>query len=113
MKQILYILLILLLSVGCAQKPAAPKGNNNYPVSSPSSRPGSFSNNGRPPLPHQQKGTSQTNKTSDVGNTTNGRVLSPSEIFENYHLLYLRFISLLGIRDSKVLASSYLVMVLQ
>ena len=82
MKQILYILLILLLSVGCAQKPAAPKGNNNYPVSSPSSRPGSFSNNGRPPLPHQQKGTSQTNKTSDVGNTTNGRVLSPSEIFE-------------------------------
>ena len=55
MKQILYILLILLLSVGCAQKPAAPKGNNNYPVSSPSSRPGSFSNNGRPPLPHQQK----------------------------------------------------------
>lgn len=48
MKQILYILLILLLSVGCAQKPAAPKGNNNYPVSSPSSRPGSFSNNGSP-----------------------------------------------------------------
>ena len=109
MKQILYILLILLLSVGCAQKPAAPKGNNNYPVSSPSSRPGSFSNNGRPPLPHQQKGTSQTNKTSDVGNTTNGRVRS----LKNYHLLYLRFIHLLGIRDSKVLASSYLVMVLQ
>lgn len=63
-------------------KTSSSKGNNNYPVSSPSSRPGSFSNNGRPPLPHQQKGTSQTNKTSDVGNTTNGRVLSPSEIFE-------------------------------
>lgn len=82
MKQILYILFILLISVGCAQKPATPKGNNNYPVSNPSSRPGSYSNNGRPPLPHQQKGTSQTSKTSDVGNTTNGRVLSPSEIFE-------------------------------
>lgn len=82
MKQILYILFILLISVGCAQKPATPKGNNNYPVSNPSSRPGSYSNNGRPPLPHQQKGTSQTCKTSDVGNTTNGRVLSPSEIFE-------------------------------
>lgn len=113
MKQILYILLILLLSVGCAQKPAAPKGNNNYPVSSPSSRPGSFSNNGRPPLPHQQKGTSQTNKTSDVGNTTMVEFCLQVRSLKNYHLLYLRFIHLLGIRDSKVLASSYLVMVLQ
>jgi serine protease Do len=83
MKKILYILFIITISVGCAQKPATPKGNNNYPVSSPSTRPGSYSNNGRPPLPHQQNGPSkQTGQTVETGNTTSGRVLSPSEIFE-------------------------------
>lgn len=69
--------------MGCAHKPATPKGNNNYPVSSPSTRPGLYSNNGRPPLPHQQNGPSkQAGQTIETGNTTSGRVLSPSEIFE-------------------------------
>lgn len=83
MKKILYILFIITISVGCAQKPATPKGNNNYPVSSPSTRPGSYSNNGRPPLPHQKNGPSkQTGQPVETGNTTSGKVLSPSEIFE-------------------------------
>lgn len=83
MKKILYILFILMICVGCAQKPAAPKGNNNYPVSNPSSRPGSYSNDGRPPLPHQQNSPShQKGRTVEVNNTTSGKVMSPSEIFE-------------------------------
>lgn len=82
MKKILYILLFIMISVGCAQKPAVPNGNNNHPVSNPSSRLGSLSNNGRPPLPHQQKGPSQTSRIVEVRNTVDDRVLSPSEIFE-------------------------------
>lgn len=82
MKKILYILIILILAVGCGQKPAPPNGNNT-PIPRSSSRSGSYSNNGRPPLPHQQNGPSkQTDQTVEIGNTTSGRVLSPSEIFE-------------------------------
>lgn len=113
MKQILYILLILLLSVGCAQKPAAPKGNNNYPVSSPSSRPGSFSNNGRPPLPHQQKELLRQIKLQMSVILQMVEFCLQVRSLKNYHLRYLRFIHLLGIKGSKVLASSYLVTVLQ
>lgn len=82
MKKIFYILLIIIISIGCAQKPAAPNGNNNRPVPGPDSRSGSYSNNGRPPLPHQQKSPTQTIRTVEVSDNTNGKVLSPSEIFE-------------------------------
>lgn len=82
MKKILYILFIMIISAGCAQRPAVPNGNNRRPVSNTSSRPGAYSNNGRPLLPHQQKGHSKTNRTVEVGNSTDGKVLSPSVIFE-------------------------------
>lgn len=73
-----------MISVGCAQKPAGPNGNNSHPLYNPSSRPDSYPNNGRPPLPHQQKDPSQTSRTVEVSNNTNGKVLSPSEIFEKF-----------------------------
>ena len=67
---------------GCIQKPAVPNGNNNHPVSNPSLRLGSPSNNGRPPLPHQQKDPFQTSRIGEISNASDGRGLSPSEIFE-------------------------------
>ena len=84
MKKIFYILFVIIIFAGCAQKPAIPNGKNTNSVSSSSSQPGSYTNNRRPPLPYQQKGPSQIGRTIEVSNSTNGKVLSPSEIFEKF-----------------------------
>ena len=99
MQRILYILFVFIISAGCAQKPAVPNGNNIHSVSNHSLRPGSYPNNGRPPLPHQQKGSSQIGKTVKVSNSTNGKILSPSEIFEKLSSAVFKIHTSTGYQD--------------
>lgn len=81
MNKIAGILLILVLSVGCAQKPATPKGNGGNPVSGNHS----YSNNSsRPPLPNQKNGNAKLVMATEPVPRTHGSVLSPSEIFERF-----------------------------
>lgn len=82
MKNNLYILFMIMLFVGCTHKPAVPNRSNNT-VSNSSSRSGTYTKNGRPLPRHQQKSNSQiNNKKTKADDSSNGRVLSPSEIFE-------------------------------
>lgn len=79
MCKIISILLVLVLSVGCAQKPATPKGNGGYPVSGNNS----YSNNsGRPPLPNQKTNNPKPVRATESVSNAPSTVMSPSEIFE-------------------------------
>ena len=79
MSKIVSILLVLVLSVGCAQKPATPKGNGGYPASGNNSY---SNNNSRPPLPNQKTSNQKTARITEPVSNISGSVLSPSEIFE-------------------------------
>lgn len=73
------ILLVLVLSVGCAQKPPMPKGNGEYSVSSNNSY---FNNRSRPPLPNKKNINPNTVGTTETISSKSASVLTPSEIFE-------------------------------
>lgn len=73
---------LAMLTVGCAQKPAPPKGNNSVPASKQNAYPGSYSNNGRPPLPHQQSEKARPIKVVETNSIPSGAILSATEIFE-------------------------------
>lgn len=79
MNKIASILLVLVLFVGCAQKPATPKGNGGYSAIGNNSY---LNNSSRPPLPHQQQGTNKSVRITETVSNTPSSVLSPSEIFE-------------------------------
>lgn len=79
MRKIVGILLILVLFVGCAQKPATPKGNEGYLVSGSNSN---SSNSSRPSLPNRKTCDPKPVRTTESISNVQGTVLSPSEIFE-------------------------------
>ena len=79
MNKIAGILLVLMLSVGCAQKPAVPQKDGGHPTSGNNSY---LNNSSRPPLPNQKTSNSKSVRTTESISTVPGSVLSPSEIFE-------------------------------
>lgn len=98
MKKILYIISVIVIFVGCAKKPAAPKGHNEHSDYKSLTRPGAYPNNRRPPQPHRQKGHFKTSGTVDVDNSS-ARLLSPSEIFEKLSSAVFKIHTSTGYQD--------------
>ena len=80
MKNLIYLLIFSSVLISCAQKPATPNRNtHSVPVPSSNSR---GYNKGRPPLPNQNP--VRTEKKQELHAITDGRTLTPSEIFERF-----------------------------
>ena len=96
MFKIISIILVLVLSVGCAQKPATPKGNGGYPVSGHNSY---LNNSGRPPLPNQKNNNPKTVRGTESTSSAPNSVLSPSEIFERLSSAVFKIHTSTGYQD--------------